>query len=123
MGKRTVDFDAVRDIGLTLPGVEESSAYGSRALKLHGKLMAAMAINRSAEPGSLFLRVDNGDRDELIANAPEVYYVTDHYEPYNGVLVRLSRVTPDALRDLLGMAHKFVSRNGSRFRSGKRKLR
>jgi len=25
------------------------------------------------------------------------------------VLVRLSRVTPDVLRDLLGMAHKFVT--------------
>ena len=37
------------------------------------------------------------------------YYVTDHYLNYNAVLVRLSRVTPDVLRDLLGMAHKFVT--------------
>jgi hypothetical protein len=28
---------------------------------------------------------------------------------YPAVLVRLSRVTPDVLRDLLGMAHKFVT--------------
>jgi len=35
--------------------------------------------------------------------------VTDHYLGYTAVLVRLSRVTPDVLRDLLGMAHKFVT--------------
>ena len=34
--------------------------------------------------------------------------MTDHYLDYSAVLVRLSRATPDVLRDLLGMAHKFV---------------
>src|SRR5208283_4485505 len=33
----TIDFDTVRKIGLGLPGVEESTAYGSPALKVHGK--------------------------------------------------------------------------------------
>jgi hypothetical protein len=49
------------------------------------------------------------DRAELLAAAPDVYYVTDHYLNYSAVLVRLSRVTPDVLRDLLGIAHKFVT--------------
>jgi hypothetical protein len=49
------------------------------------------------------------DRAELLAADPNVYYVTDHYLNYTAVLVRLSRVTPDVLRDLLGMAHKFVT--------------
>jgi hypothetical protein len=80
-------------------------------LKLHGKILACMAINKSAEPGSLMIRVENDDRDELIAAAPEVYYLTDHYATYSAVLVRLSRVNADVLRDLLGMAHKFLSRN------------
>jgi hypothetical protein len=35
--------------------------------------------------------------------------VTDHYLNCKAVLVRLSRVTPDVLRDLLGMAYKFVT--------------
>jgi hypothetical protein len=104
-------FETVRKIGLTLPGVEASTAYGSPALKVQGKLMAGMAINKSAEPGSLMIRVNNDDRDELIAAAPDAYYVTDHYAPYNAVLVRLSRVNAEVLRDLLGMAHKFVTRN------------
>jgi len=40
--------------------------------------------------------------------------VTAHYLNYSALLVRLSRVTPDILRDLLGMAHKFVTADGAR---------
>ncbi len=111
MAKSTITFDTVRELGLALPGVEESTAYGSPALKVHGKIMACIAINRSAEPGSLGVWVDFDDRAELLAADPDVYYVTDHYAPHSVVLVRLSRVKRDELRDLLGMAHKFVTRN------------
>ena len=68
-----------------------------------------MPAHRSAEPGSLAVRVDFDDRAELLAADPDVYYVTDHYLTYTAVLVRLSRVRPDVLRDLLSMAHKFVA--------------
>ena len=104
-----IGFDTVRKIGLTLPGVEDSTAYGAPALKVRGKLLACVPSHRSAEPGSLVVRVGFDDRAELLAAAPALYYVTDHYIGYTAVLVRLSRVTPDVLRDLLGMAHKFVT--------------
>ena len=108
---RTLDFDAVRDIGLALPGVEESSAYGVPALKVGGKLLACVPANRSAEPASLVVRIGFDDRAGLLAEAPDVYYVTDHYVSYDAVLVRLSRVDCDVLRDLLRMAYTFVTRN------------
>jgi hypothetical protein len=111
MPGRTVDFDTVRSIGLAMPWVEESTAYGLPALKVQGKLLACVPANRSAEPGSLVVRVDFDDRAELLAAAPGVYYLTDHYLDYSGVLVRLSRINPDVLRDLLGMAYKFVTAN------------
>src|ERR1700723_1830616 len=97
----TINFDSVRKIGLALPGVEESTAYGSPALKVRGKLLACVPTHRSAEPGSLMVRVGFDDRAELLAAAPDVYYVTDHYLGYSAVLVRFSRVTQDVLRDLL----------------------
>ena len=109
MPRSTINFDTVRKIGLALPGVEESTAYGSPALKVRGKLLVCIPTHRSAEPGSLAVRVGLDDRAELLAAAPDVYYVTDHYLNYTAVLVRLSHVTPDILRDLLGMAHKFVT--------------
>jgi len=80
----------VRKIGLALPGVEESTAYGLPAFKVHGKLLACVPSHHSAEPGSLVVRVDFNDHAELLAADPDVYYVTDHYLNYTSVLVRLS---------------------------------
>ncbi len=101
-----------------LPGVAESTAYGFPALKLRGQLLACVPANRSAEPNSLVVRMDSDDRAELLAADPDVYYVTDHYVGFSPVLVRLSRVNHDVLRDLLGMAYKFVIRNAAPHSSG-----
>jgi hypothetical protein len=113
MSKTTIDFDTVRNIGLALPGVEDSTAYGSPALKVRGQLLACLPANRSAEPNSLVVRVDFDDRAELLAGDPDVYYLPEHYVGYSAVLVRLSRVNRDVLRDLLGMAYKFVTRSAA----------
>jgi hypothetical protein len=110
MPKGAINFETVRRIGLALPGVKASAAYGQLALKAHGKLLACVPTHRSAESGSLVVKVDFEDRAELLAAAPDVYYVTDHYIGYPSVLVRLSRVDADVLRDLLTMAYKFVTR-------------
>ena len=120
MPRSTTNFDTVRKIGLALPGVRESTAYGSPALKVRGKLLACVPVHRSAEPGSLVVCVGSDDRAELLATAPDVYYVTDHYLDCSTVLVRLSRITPDVLRDLLGMAHKFVTADAARSPSRRR---
>ena len=55
-----------------------------------------------------------------MAADPDVYYLKDHYVNYPCVLVRLSRIHPDALRDLLGMAWRFVTAKTLR---GKRTVR
>jgi hypothetical protein len=60
------------------------------------------------------VRVGFDDRTELLTAAPDVYYVTNHYLSYSTVLVRLSRVSPDVLRDLLGMAHTVVPADAAR---------
>jgi hypothetical protein len=108
MPPRKATFDTVRKIGLAMPDVEESTAYGSPALKVKGKMFACVAINKAAEPNSLVVRVPFAQRDEMIAVEPGVYYLKDHYEPYPAVLVRLSRIHPDALRDLLHLSARFV---------------
>jgi hypothetical protein len=66
--------------------------------------MAGVATHPSAEPDSLVVRIDAEAREWLLADAPHVYYVTGYYEPHPVVLVRASRIDPDALRDLLSMA-------------------
>lgn len=104
-----VTFDTVRTIASSLPGVKESTGNGTLALKVGGKLMACTAINKSAEPNSLVVKIDFDQRNALLAEAPDTYYITDHYANYPSVLVRLSQTNSDALRDLLQSACRFVS--------------
>jgi len=109
MPKTKVTFDVIRELAGRLADVEDSTAYGSPALKVRGKLLACMAINKSAEPGSLVVRIDFDQRTALLAEDPETYYVTDHYVSYPAVLVRLSRIRVDQARDLLISAWRFVT--------------
>jgi hypothetical protein len=108
-------FDAVRDIGLNLPGTEEGTAWGTPVLRVDGRIFAGIGIHKSAEPNSLIVHVDQAVRDEMIAEQPELYYTAAHYENYSCVLVRLSKIRRDVLEDLLRMSHQFVvSRRRSR---------
>jgi hypothetical protein len=114
MTAKTITFDTIREIALALPGVEEGKAYDSPALKVRGAMFAVIPTHKSAEPHSLAVRIDFAQRDELIAAEPDTYYLKDHYVNYPVVLVRLTRVHQDALRDLLAMGHRFVSARGRR---------
>jgi hypothetical protein len=102
-------FDAAIAIGRALPDVEVTTTWGASALKVRGKLFACVAINKSAEPNSMVVRMDMAQRDLLIEEDPATYYLTDHYVDYPCVLVRLSRVSPESLRDLISGAHRFIS--------------
>jgi len=102
-------FNDVRKVGATLDGVEEATAYGSPCLKVNKKMIACIAINKDAEPNSLMIRMPIDERDALIAEEPDVYYLKPHYEPYPCLLVRLGKVHRDALKDLLTGAWRRAS--------------
>src|SRR5215467_13083193 len=95
--RASLDFDAVREIALTLPGVEENTTSRGTSLKVAGRLLACPAVHGSAEPSSLMVRVNAELRERLLATEPGTYYLTDHYVGYPAILVRLSRVSGDAL--------------------------
>jgi hypothetical protein len=98
--RKRVTYDTVRRIGLTLPGVEESTSYGTPALKVKCKLM----VRLRPDLDSIVLKMPFDERDELMHADPETYYITDHYERYPWVLVRLSMVGESALISLLQTA-------------------
>jgi hypothetical protein len=108
MPRKPLSFDAVLEIGLSLPDVEESTSYGVPALKIGKKLLTCPAINKSAEPGSIVVCLSFADRDRLLKEDPAVYYVTDHYVPYPCVVVRLAQIRRTALRALLSDAWRYV---------------
>lgn len=114
MPKQKVNFATVRKIALTLADVVETTSWGVPSFKVQGKLLACVPSHKSAEPDSLVVRMDIDDRALLLAEAPDIYYVTDHYVGYTAVLVRLPRVTEDILRDLLNTTYKFVTSKSAR---------
>ena len=113
-------FETVREVGLALPDVEATTKYdGSPALKVGGAFMAGLATHRSAEPETLVVRVDVEERAWLLEDAPETYYLTDYYRNHPVVLVRLSRIDRDALRDLLSVSWRLtLPKAGKRGRRG-----
>ena len=108
------DFKAVEAIGRTLPDVEVTTTWGSPALKVYGRMFVCIASNKAAEPNTLVAMMDFADRDALIEDDPDVYYLKDHYLGYPCVLVRLSRIRKDALRDLVVGAHRFMGAKARR---------
>lgn len=106
---RAAAFEVASSVGLTLPGVEIATRWdGAPVLKVHGCFMAGLATDASAEPDTLVVRVDLDERHYLLEDAPDVYYLTDHYRRHPVVLVRLSQVDRDALRDLLSMSWRLT---------------
>jgi hypothetical protein len=115
-----ITFDVVRALGRQLPGAEEGTVYGAPALMVNGQIFACVPVNKSVEPNTLAVRVPFAQRDDLLSEAGDIYYLTDHYVEYPIVLVRLSRIRRDALRDLLQMALRVVAAEKRQRRTGRR---
>jgi len=81
-------FDDIRKLALAWPEVEDSSSYGTPALKVRKKMLV-----RLKEDGDSLVMPDvpQDERAMLIEKEPKVFYFTDHYRDYPMVLIRLSR--------------------------------
>jgi len=102
-------FARVRRVGLTLPGVEAATRYdGSPRLVLDGCFVAGLAHHESAEPDTLVVRADVSEREWLLADAPDTYYLTDYYRKYPLVLVRLSKIDTEALHEVLAISRRLT---------------
>ena len=90
-------WNTVRRLAAGLPESEESTSYGTPAVKVRGKLFA-----RLKEDGeSIVVRVDPDERGLLLESAPERFFITPHYQNYPYMLVRLGTVAEDELAALL----------------------
>jgi len=122
-----LNFDDVREVATALGSIKESTIHGAPSLKVRGKLLVCQALHKSAEAGSLVVRISPTEREQLISENPDIYYLTDHYANYPMVLVRLSRLNRKSLQYLLERSLQFseakISKSLRRFptRSATRK--
>ena len=87
-------------IGCEFAGVEESTSYGTPALKVRGKLLV-----RLREDGETLVLVTTFvDRDLLLRDKPRTFFIEEHYRNYPAILTRLARVGPNQLRDMIEAA-------------------
>ena len=100
-----LNFADVVRLATLLPSVEESTSYGTPALKVKGKLMA-----RLREDGTTsVLRVPFVVRDHLITTDPAVFFLTEQYRNYPYMLVRLQVVPAASIKPLLAEAWRHVA--------------
>ncbi|WP_051476695.1 MmcQ/YjbR family DNA-binding protein [Arthrobacter sp. Br18] len=93
--------DDVRRICLALPGVSERPSWKQPAW------FARTLVARIWEDG--VLTVKTGERDALLASDPGVYYITPHHERSpNLVLVRLARIGPGEVSELIEESYRIA---------------
>jgi len=95
-------FARVRAAAAHLPEVEESTSYGTPALKVRGKLIA-----RLKDADTLVVICPMDDKEVLMEADPKVYFETEHYKGWPGILVRLKAVSASKLRHRLEQAWRF----------------
>jgi len=90
-------WDDVVRIGSAFPGVEVTTSYGTPALKAK-----SLMCRLRTDPDALVMRVaDMGEREALLQGQPEAFFSTPHYDGYPYVLIRLEKVDPQELAELI----------------------
>jgi hypothetical protein len=120
MSDARLSIESVITLGLKLSGVNESLYYGVRGLKLNGRMLACVPVNKSAEANSSVVAMGFEQRAALLKKHPLFYYITDHYAPHPTMLIRLSRMSRADLERTLRMAWDFVSAESAATRSAPR---
>ena len=105
-------WDDVRRIALGLPECSERSSHGLAAWRVRDKLFVwerplraadVRALGDAAPQGPILgARVDHlGAKEALLADDPDVYFTTPHFDGYPAVLARLEKIPLDELEELI----------------------
>lgn len=105
-------WDDVRDLALALPGTSETTSRGNVHWQVTGKSFVwerplrksdLAALGADAPTGEILgaRTEDEGAKFALVADQPDVYFTTPHFEGYSAVLVRLDAITDEGLRELI----------------------
>ena len=105
-------LDDVRRIALGLPETGERPQWGNASWRVRNKPFAwerplrpadLRALGDGAPDGPILgVRVEHlGAKEALLADDPEVYFTTPHFDGYAAVLVRLDEIALDDLEELI----------------------
>jgi hypothetical protein len=95
----------VRTLALALPETCEKPCYGTPGFYVKKKLFARLLPDRK----TLAVRIDLAEREALLAVAPDLFFLTPHYEGWPMLLVRLARVERADLEERLVEAWRLMA--------------
>ena len=90
-------YEEIVRIGLEFPDVVHTLAWGTPALKRKKAFM----ISLKEDGESIVVRLDWDNHDCLLADHPDVFFKTPHYDGYNALLVRLNDLNDDLARKII----------------------
>ena len=105
-------WDDVRRLALALPEAEERMSRDLRQWRVKDKLFVwerplrrsdLEALGDAAPDGPiLWVRVEHlVAKEAMLADDPEVFFTTPHFDGYPAVLVQLERIGPDELEEVV----------------------
>jgi hypothetical protein len=105
-------WDDVRAIALELPETSERPSHGHTSWRVRDKMFVWERPLRAADLRALGNAVPAGPilgarvehlvaKEALLADRPDVYFTTPHFDGYAAVLVVLERIAPEELRELI----------------------
>jgi hypothetical protein len=106
-------WEDVRRIALALPATDETpSARGRAFWRVRGRSFAwerplrgtdLQALGESAPEGPILgVRVEHlGVKEALLGDEPDVFFTTPHFDGHASVLVRLEKIDPEELSEVL----------------------
>ena len=106
------DWEDVRRLALALPDTSERLSRDLRQWRVHDKLFVwerplrradLEALGDDAPTGPILgARVEHlGAKEALAAADPAVFFTTPHFDGYPAILVRLDRIAPDDLHEVI----------------------
>jgi hypothetical protein len=105
-------WDDVRRIALALPETSERLSRELRQWRVRDKLFVWERPLRRSDVEALGDRAPEGPilgarvehlvaKDALLATDPNVYFTTPHFDGYPAILVRLNRIGPEDLHEVI----------------------
>jgi len=105
-------WDDVRRLALALPETGERVSRAQRQWRVKDKLFVwerplrpkeIEALGAEAPDGPILgARVEHvGAKEALIADDPRVFFTTSHFDGYPAILVRLERIAPEDLEEVV----------------------
>jgi hypothetical protein len=106
------DWDDVRRLALSLPDTDEIVSHGSAFWRVHGKGFVwerplrrsdLEALGDSAPDGPILgAQVEHElAKQALLADDPDVFFTTPHFDGYPAVLVQLDRIGLEELEEVV----------------------